>query len=564
MSDPLERGRALEAQGDVDGAAKAYIAARAASDAARVLAMRGRLEDAAHAILEALGVEASGVGALPAKERELAKQAAAFFKSFRPELAQQIHDALAAAGPPPAAPDRPTDQSATASSVAKEAAPSRSAPSSSLRAPSSGLRPPTASGSFRAPQRPPGGPPEERAGAPSATSTQGGLRRPIVGSAELIESLRTPSADSAARSGSLRSPMRMDGGSVRVPSGMRAPGPPPSIEDVPREPTAPRAPTGDAPQRPVITSDPTPERAARPVITSDPIGERAARPVITSDPIGERPARPVITSDPVGERAARPVITSDPIHPQRTVPAARSVTPTSEVAKAARATPTPRDDARLSASGEKVTEYAGSRADGWRDADAAAIERSIQEHVQAGRKGAAARIARDAGQLERALAWFMELGIHYQAGGCLRELGRFEEARVELLLVETDSPSYRKACFELVEVSRELERLDFDADRFLTAFVDEGPADASEIDAYIDLGNLYAKAGFASGARRCAQKVLALDPSHAEAKQLAPDTTVVASARVERRRRQFTFAGAELPALPSLEEFIALAKEHAP
>src|SRR5690606_26261008 len=82
---------------------------------------------------------------------------------------------------------------------------------------------------------------------------------------------------------------------------------------------------------------------------------------------------------------------------------------------------------RLGAPGEVITEYAGSREAGWRGAGADAIDESIRQMLAAGRKGAAARIAWDAGRHEQALEWFLELDLHYQAGACLRALGRHQE-----------------------------------------------------------------------------------------------------------------------------------------
>jgi tetratricopeptide (TPR) repeat protein len=211
-----------------------------------------------------------------------------------------------------------------------------------------------------------------------------------------------------------------------------------------------------------------------------------------------------------------------------------------------------------------VSEYSGTRADGWRDADPEAIERSIQELLAGGRKGAAARIARDAGQTERALEWFQELGLHYQAGACLRELGRLEAAQQELLAVEVGSSNYRKACFELITVSEQLGRLDFDADRLLTQFVDEGPNDADEIESFLDLSRLYSLAGFASSARRCALKVVGLDPTHEEALELAGAAREKAATRSVRPKPRVQSSGEGLPPLPTVDELIALAKQHAP
>lgn len=202
-----------------------------------------------------------------------------------------------------------------------------------------------------------------------------------------------------------------------------------------------------------------------------------------------------------------------------------------------------------------------SREAGWRNAGSEAIDESIRQMLASGRKGAAARVAWDAGRHEQALEWFRELELHYQAGACLRALGRMEEAIEALLRVPTDGPHYRKACFELVPAAKALSRLDFDIDRFFARFVEHGPQDVAEIATFLELAELYRAGQFAGGAIRCVSKILALDAKNERALALRAEL----GARAERPRP--TAAPAvqrDLPELPTLEEFIALARANAP
>jgi len=223
---------------------------------------------------------------------------------------------------------------------------------------------------------------------------------------------------------------------------------------------------------------------------------------------------------------------------------------------------------KLSASGGEISEYSGNRASGWRGAGDEALERSIEEHVEAGRKGAAARIARDAGQFGRALAWFEELNLHSQAGACLRSLGRPVEALAMLLREEAVGPTYRKACFEIVAIAVELNAIDFDTDRFLAKFVADGPADRDEVKTYFDLAKLYVAHEFEGAAKRCLRKVLEHEPEHLDAKDLDKDL------RRRHKARTSSSPGARviglaatargLPPLPTMKEFVELARAHKP
>lgn len=499
----LETALDLEQRGHVDHAVKEFLRAKAPSEAARLLASKGRLADAGDAIVDALKVNEQGVAPLAESDRSLLRQAIAFYEAgHRGADAAKIQEALASAPPPPADAEPRARGLAESSKPPPPSGRATSIPAPAPDEPAPEARPPKdapSSGSFRPPVR---------------EATERGSFRPPVREATESGSFRPPVRKSAISSGSFRPPVRQPSQS----ESFRPPRPSPNPEE-----TRPAS-------KPATFERPEPKitRAAIPPES----GDEDAPPVV----VGKAPA----------------------------VPTRAGFTP--EPAAAPRSTPA-RSPA-LSASGEKITDYQSNRASGWRDADDDALERSIQEHLESGHKGAAARVAREAGQIGRALSWFLELGLHSQAGACLRALGRSEAALEELLKQEPSGAPYRKACFDVIAIAIELDRLDFDVDHFLTRFVADGPADRDEVSTYVELAQLYVAHGFEDGAKRCLRRVLEREPDHVEG--LALD------AKLRKARRQRASASMAprvsgptarvrgLPPLPTLEEYVKLAKEHAP
>lgn len=512
----IETARELEGRGHLDHAVKEFLRAGEPGEAARALALKGRLADAAEAILKGLKVEGTDVAPLAAEDRALVEQAAVFLEgSQQGGRAQALRDALKAAPPPPEGatsrvggpPSEPPSAASSGSSarpaVKPSAAPAPAKPTPSASAPSAPApsAPGMASGSFRPP-----------------VTTSGSFRAPASSSG----SFRAPSGASA---------------SFRPPAG------PPSVESA----------SFRAPGRPESKAPAAAPRAERPTPTGT--GTSPERP--------RAPIAPVVPPATPSGGSARP---PTPVEKKLGLDSGSFRAPKIEpIAKEEPASPPPSKQ-KLSASGEVVSDYSASRSAGWRDADDDALERSIQEHLSAGRKGAAARVARDAGQIGRALAWFNEIGLHAQAGACLRQLGRPAEALVELLKVDTSGPGYRKACFEVIAIVAEIGTLSFDVDRFLTGFVTDGPADPDEVTTYVELARLYMAGGFSAGAKRCLREVLETSPDHVEARELEAELRRERQARrsVAPRTHGAPASARGLPPLPTLEEFRKLAREHAP
>ncbi len=367
----IDRARALEAAGDVEGAARAFAAAGEPQEAARVFTMAARPLDAAVALLTGIDMIASD---LPAAERGRAQLAARLLREGGRDYAKLV---LGAVGGQAAA--FPTAVLKSVLVAAPE--PERR----SLRAPASAPSPAPAPSSAPAP-----------APAPAAERRPGGfvVKASVPGGSPFVRS--AAASPSIAPQGAPR-------------SASAAPAPSPSI-----------APTATPPSATPRPSPPSPSARLAEAATSS--GARAS--------------------------AASEASAGTPSRSPTPAPAPGSAT-----------------DA-----GDKYKAEAG-----WHAADGAAVEETIRQFLATGRKGAAARVAWEAGQFERALVWFVELGLKYQAGSCLRSLGRPFEALAMLLEVSADDSRYRRACFDVVALARETHRLDFEIDHFLTPFVGEGP-----------------------------------------------------------------------------------------
>lgn len=453
----IDRARALEAAGDVEGAARAFAAAGEPQEAARVFTMAARPLDAAVALLTGIDMIASD---LPAAERGRAQLAARLLREGgRDDYAKLV---LGAVGGQAAA--FPTAVLKSVLVAAPE--PERR----SLRAPASAPSPAPAPSSAPAP-----------APAPAAERRPGGfvVKASVPGGSPFVRS--AAASPSIAPQGAPR-------------SASAAPAPSPSI-----------APTATPPSATPRPSPPSPSARLAEAATSS-----GARASAASEASAGKPSRSP--------------------------------------------TPAPAPGSATDA-GDKYKAEAG-----WHAADGAAVEETIRQFLATGRKGAAARVAWEAGQFERALVWFVELGLKYQAGSCLRSLGRPFEALAMLLEVSADDSRYRRACFDVVALARETHRLDFEIDHFLTPFVGEGPKSEDECPAFLDLAEHYASAGFGIGARRCAEGVLRITPDDPRATEQMRAIAGAKSRSLAPRATEAT----DPTVLPTLDEFRALAKRHVP
>ena len=163
------------------------------------------------------------------------------------------------------------------------------------------------------------------------------------------------------------------------------------------------------------------------------------------------------------------------------------------------------------------------REQGWRHPAGqvdAARARMIDELVAGGRLGAAARVAWEAEDFDRAARWFLELGSHYEAGMCLADMSDFDRALEQLVQVPLDHKYYRRAAARAIEAARHVGRFDFELDRFVSPFLWSPPRTDGEVSAYVIAARLYAKGGFDATAREVLERVAQHDPTHEETRAL--------------------------------------------
>jgi len=163
--------------------------------------------------------------------------------------------------------------------------------------------------------------------------------------------------------------------------------------------------------------------------------------------------------------------------------------------------------------------------------------------------------------------WFAEAGFDYETGAVLLELERFEAAIERLVRVAPDHKRHRAAGTKLVDAADRIDRFDFEIDRALARFAKAPPIEAAELPTYLRLADLYARHGFAEGARNALEQILLFDPSHPGAKAALERVAPPAPAqRADARpvRPHVPATAGSLPELPSVAELVALARKHAP
>jgi len=173
----------------------------------------------------------------------------------------------------------------------------------------------------------------------------------------------------------------------------------------------------------------------------------------------------------------------------------------------------------------------------------------IEELLASGRKGHAARVAWDAGRLEDATRWFLELDMIYEAGMCLHQLEREEEALAHLLTVPATHKYFRRAATAVLEACARLGRFDFQIDHFVSPFTSTGPAKAKEVPACLIAARFYLDQGYEQSAKDILERALRIQPDNEEALSLVERLSPEQAAAVPSVRPPRHMSMPELPAL---------------
>lgn len=559
----LEMARDLEQRGHLEHAAKAYLRAARPDEAARLLEALGQPVEAAQAWVASVGLVAREVSpALPAEARAVVERACELYRSVRRDAdASALEAALGGRGAPiPVASlqedeERPTsgDEAGPASDRARRpssAPASAPTPTPAPSAPVVSSAPPAARPVSIGATRPPAPPvdPLDIAGAPRRPSVMAspGLHRPTR--PPLEESVGLHRGASTEERVAPEAPKRSTSFTVARPLG-RPSGAPPRVD--PRaEPDASASPRPPAPSVSAPRAEPSSSAPRVEPSSSAPRAEPSSPPRVV-DPSPR-------AAEPSPRRSDSPVAIEPPSAPSSPAPSRAPSSPGTAAAPRLSA-PTKIAPTRGPVGAPEKGDFA--RAAGWRDMGSAEMEKTIDSLLAQGKTGAAARVALEAGQHERALAWFNELELFHHAGMCLRALGRAEEALTVILRLSLGDSRYRRACFDVIELAREVGRFDFEVDRFLTRFVVDGPADPQENAVFLELAALYAQHGFVEGARRCASAVLRASPDDVGARLiLATHEAETRPTRRSSRPPRPAFSAN----LPSLDAYRELVRAHAP
>jgi hypothetical protein len=313
---------------------------------------------------------------------------------------------------------------------------------------------------------------------------------------------------------------------------------------------------------------PRPASAAPPPHAPAPAAAPPAHaPPPPAAPPPDAPPPAAAVAAPPAAPAPRAASVAPPARPPSEPPRPASVPPPGAARRAAPSPPRPVAAARAqsgtdgSLQGEKW-----GRAKGWRGGGGSgAQDAMIKQLLDQGKKSAAARVAWDAGRLEDAAKWFAESGMDYETGAVLYDLGMDADALETLLRVKPDHKKHRVACTKIVDLATKLGRFDFEIDRLLSQFAKAPPVEAAEVATYLALAELHAKNGFPDGARRVLDQVLLFDSGHEGARTALERLPVPEKRGDARRKWKFEPTGPRaLPPLPTLEDFVADAKKHAP
>lgn len=141
-------------------------------------------------------------------------------------------------------------------------------------------------------------------------------------------------------------------------------------------------------------------------------------------------------------------------------------------------------------------------------------EAALQAFVREGRPGEAARLALALGRPVEAAELFADGGLPYEAAKAFLNAGKRREALAALVRVPQESPMYRSAVAQAVELAAALNVLEMHFEHFLTSYIASGPSDEKELAVFYDLGRHYARRGFIENAEEVFRKLLARDAGY--------------------------------------------------
>ncbi len=148
------------------------------------------------------------------------------------------------------------------------------------------------------------------------------------------------------------------------------------------------------------------------------------------------------------------------------------------------------------------------------------LDLALEIYAQLKRYSEAARLADKLGKLDQAAGFYSEAGMAYEAGRTYAALGQATLAIENWIRVPREDARYQTACHELIRLSQERGEFNLQAEVFLTRFVERGPKDAKDQEAFYQLAKLYQRQELYENAKEALTKLLQIAPNYRDAAAL--------------------------------------------
>ncbi|MCB9778117.1 MAG: serine/threonine protein kinase [Alphaproteobacteria bacterium] len=135
----------------------------------------------------------------------------------------------------------------------------------------------------------------------------------------------------------------------------------------------------------------------------------------------------------------------------------------------------------------------------------------------------AARVARETGRPELAGECWAQAGAYLEAGRAFLEAGQTERALAQLVLVPHEHPRHRVACVLAIRLARRLGTLPFELDHLIGPMLRAPPRDATEVEAFRHLADLFADHGMRQNAVEVLELALEARPDRLDLARIRDD-----------------------------------------
>jgi serine/threonine-protein kinase len=148
------------------------------------------------------------------------------------------------------------------------------------------------------------------------------------------------------------------------------------------------------------------------------------------------------------------------------------------------------------------------------------LELALEVNTQLKRYADAARLADKLGKVVEAAGFYSEAGMAYEAGRAYASLGETALAIENWVRVPRDDARYQTACHELIRLTQEQGQFNLQTEVFLTRFLERGPQDSKDQEAFYLLAKLYQRQELFENAKDALAKLIQVAPNYRDAPAL--------------------------------------------